>query len=274
VGTGVLLGSLTLILDILLVSPLTLMYVGDWPMHFSTLVMLAALSLNFLLPQIALGRPLSRVAGEALGAVGITIAFRLALLLPLLGLLVLLLNLAPGLLAEMLNQAISSVAHYAGYLEGLAPAEMASFVTQASILNLAQVVLIFASIAAASLGVAILLRRLFTWYGLDPYVRRLMWVAYGVVVGITLFLGGTVLTLLTDLLLRPTGALRMSSIIVELLSLVIGGAGLAWFLKADQKYGRRCPQCSCDVPGWFQLGKRCPHCGQLLLPGLLVSYES
>jgi len=271
IGTAVLVGSLTLLLDILLVSPLTILYVGKWPMHFSTLAILAVIALD-LIPRLVQGES---VWPEILKIAAVGMGLRLAWLLLTIGFLAILLVFAPNLLSDILAAFVASGAHFAGYSDELRFDDLAGFVVEASILNLAQVFIIFFVLIVALLLIGSLLRRLFTWYSLPRANRRLMKVAYMVIGLVGLLLGLTILPLITTVLLRPADLFNPLGIIVEASGFVLTACGVGLFLYADQRYARRCPSCGTLVPGPYSLGKHCqsPDCSKLLHPWLMAEYE-
>lgn len=271
VDTAILVGSLTLLLDILLSSPLTLLYVGGWPMHFSTLIIVTIVSLR-LIPPLVQGHS---VWSDVLKITAVIVALRLVWLLITIGLIVILLIFTPDMLSEMLAAAVASVAHFAGYSDELAFDDLAAFVIKASILNLAQVFIIFFVLIGALALITFLLRRLLTWYGLPQAERRLMKVAY-LVIGLTvLCLGLTVLPAVTTALLQPSGLLNPFGILIGAFGLIVVAAGLGLFLYADRKYAGRCPQCRRVVPGPYHLDRCCenPTCSELLHSWLIAGYE-
>ncbi len=269
VDAAILAGSLTLLLDILLVSPLTILYAGSWPMHFSTLAILVVVSLNLISP-LAQGKS---VWSDMLKIIVVVVALRLAWLLLTIGLMILLLVFAPDILSETLVAFVASSAHFAGYSDELIFDNLSAFVVKASILNLAQVLIIFFILMVALVLVAFLLRCLLTWYRFPQVNQRLMKVAYLVIGWVALLLGLTILPLITTALLRLTDLLNLPGIIVGALGLIIAATGLGLFIYAHRKYARRCPRCGTAVPGWYHVGKRCKACNALLHPWLIAEYE-
>ncbi|MBU0510193.1 MAG: hypothetical protein KJ638_00630, partial [Chloroflexi bacterium] len=138
--TAILVGSLTLLLDILLSSPLTLIHVGNWPMHFSSLIVMITVSIGYLIPALVRGRS---VWLDVVKIVGVVAGLRLLWLLPIIAILFFSLIFAPEFLDEMLQHAVASIAHYAGNSVDLGFDDLTGFVVQASFLNLAQVFIIF-----------------------------------------------------------------------------------------------------------------------------------
>jgi hypothetical protein len=270
--TAILAGSLTLLLDILLVSPLTLLDAGRWPMHFSTLAILVVVSLN-LIPYLVQGKPAWPVILKVVAAV---VGLRLVWLILTLGLLISLLIFAPDLLDAALAASVAAVARFAGYSDELAFDDLTAFVVQAAVINLAQVFIVFIVLIAALFSVALLLRRLLTWYGLPHADQSLMKVAYAVIGLAVLLLSLTILPPITTALLRPADLLHPLGIATGAIGIIITTTGLALFLRADKRYARRCPNCDAIIPGQYRLGKICPTpaCSQALHPWLTVEYES
>jgi hypothetical protein len=268
IGTAVLVGSLVLLLDILMNSPLTLFYVGAWPMHFSTLVVLVLVSLS-LIPTLVQGKS---AWADLLKIVFVVVALRLGWLLLTIGLLVALLIFAPSTLSEVLAAAVASTAHFAGYSGELTIADLSGFVMKAAMLNLAQVVIVFVILVIVLVSVTFLLRRLLTWYRLPQASQRLMRIGYSLIGLMALLLGLTILPPVTTALLRPAELLNPAGILICLLGLIACAIGFVLFLYADRRYSQRCPKCGKSVPGLYHLGKRCPR-GDLLHPWLTVEYK-
>lgn len=271
ISTAILTGSLALLLDVLLVSPLTLLYAGKWPMHFSTLAILAVVSLN-LIPQLVQGRS---ARSDILKIVSVGVSLRLAWLLLTIGFLMVLWIFIPDLLSDILAAFVASSAHFAGYSDELRFDSLAGFIVEASILNLVQVFIIFFILIIALLLVTSLLRRLLTWYGLPRASRRLMRVAYLIIGLMALFLSMTILPLITKALLRPADLSNTLGMVLGATGLILTAFGLGLFLYADGKYAQRCPKCGAVVPGPYWLGKPCqaPGCNELLHPWLVAEYE-
>lgn len=268
---AVLVGSLVLLLDILLASPLTLLYIGSWPMHFTTVVIFAVVSLG-LIPELVLGRSGWSYMLKAIIAI---VGLRLIWVLLTLGLLVTLFILAPAILDEMLAAAVAGVARYAGYSADLFFDDLGTFIVQASVLNLAQVFIIFLILVFFLAGVILLIRRLLTWYSFDETEERLMKVAY-TIIGVGCFgLFFTVLPLVTAALLEPANLLNPVVAIMIVLGLVVTAVASLLFLYADRRYAGHCPQCHKPITGPFTLGKRCSsaECDELLHCWLIAGYE-
>lgn len=270
-STAILLSSLVLLLDVLISSPLTLLYIGQWPMHFTTLIVLVTTALGYLLPCVAQGKPVGK---DLLRIVSVVAGLRLVWLLPVLAGLVLMLILVPEILSQTLDEAVSAIARYAGYSDGPAFSNLSEFVFETSYVNLAQILIIFAILIASLLVTARLLERLFTWYSFPRSQQRLMNVAY-LVTGGTLFVNGTVvLPLATTALLRPEELFTPALLLQALFGGLITATGLVLFLRLDRKYAGRCPNCNALVSEGHHLGKRCQNCGLFFFPWLIAEYES
>ncbi len=265
-------GSLTLLLDILLSSPLTLIHVGNWPMHFSTLVILVTVSLGFILPTIAQG---NLVWLDLIKIVGLVVGLRLAWLAFTVLALFVSLVMAPEYLSEALEAAVASVAHYAGYADDLGFADITSFLLRAALLNLAQILIIFFLLLFSLYSIAWLLRRLLTWYGFPQVEIRLMPVASLVVVLWAIFTGFTILMPITLALLHPADLIRPVYLILELIGFLLACIGIGVFTLADRKFSKRCPKCGTGISGFYWLGKCCENdqCKEKLLPWLIAEYE-
>ena len=270
--TAIFVGSLTLLLDILLSSPLTLTHIGSWPMHFSILIIFIAVSIGYLLPKIAQGQ---FIWFDLLKLVGAVIGMRLAWLLFTILVLFIALFFAPTFLSEALEAAVASVSHYAGYSDELGLSDLSGFVIKASILNLAQVFIIFIVLMTLLSLVAHVLRRLMTWYEFPQAEKQLMNIALLVIFVGFVFCGLTILPPATLVLLRPDALLDKSILIVGLSGFLLGSIGLGLFIIADRKYSGRCPACGEVVKGFYWLGKCCENdqCNEILFSWLIAEYE-
>jgi Zn-dependent protease with chaperone function len=266
--TAISVGGLALILDILLSTPLMLPYQGQWPMHFSVLVISVVVTLNLMTPLV-LGEPVMK---QMLKLIGVIVALRSVWLALTVGLMLFLLFFAPGFLSDALTSAIVSVARYTRPLSTPVIDDLASFVFEASLLNSLQIPVVLVSLASLVGANMALLRRLYTWYGLPHVSRRLLQIAYCIITVTTVFFGLSVLPIVTTALLRPHDLLDPWMMIGGLCGLLVAVGGLSLFLYANQRYGRRCSQCGADVPGSYSLGKRC-KCGELLHPWMIAEYE-
>ena len=271
-GTAILVGSLTLLLDVLLSSPLTLIHVGSWPMHFSTLIILVSVSIGYLLHNIVQGQ---FVWFDLLKLVSAVVGIRLAWLL--LTILILIVSLAffPEFLSEALEATVASVSHYAGYSGELGFSDLSGFVIKASILNLAQVLIIFFVLMTTLTLVAYALRRLMTWYEFPQAEKQLMKIALLVIFVGVMFCGLTILPPATLVLLRPAALFETSILMVGLSGFLLASIGLSVFIFTDRKYSGRCPECGEVIKGFYWLGKCCENdqCNERLFPWLIAEYE-
>jgi len=272
-GTAILVGSLTLLLDVLLSSPLTLIHVGSWPMHFSTLIILVSVSIGYLLHNIVQGQ---FVWFDLLKLVSAVVGIRLAWLLLTILILIVSLAFSPEFLSEALEATVASVSHYAGYSGELGFSDLSGFVIKASILNLAQVLIIFFVLMTTLTLVAYALRRLMTWYGFPQAEKQLMKIALLVIFVGVMFCGLTILPPATLVLLRPAALFETSILMVGLSGFLLASIGLSVFIFADRKYSGRCPECGEGITGFYWLGKCCENdqCNERLFPWLIAEYES
>lgn len=271
VDTGVLLGGLTLLLDILLVSPLTLLQFGQWPMHFTTLVIFVTVSLN-LIPVLVQGQ-----SGWSYVVKSITliIGLRFIWLLITLAVLVGLFFLIPATLSDILAAAVASTAHFAGYSNDLAFDNLGEFVLRASFLNLAQIFIVFLVLLLSLVAMIAILRRVLTWYGFPQAKRRLIGAAYWSI-GVAAFgLGFTALPLITAALLGSEFSQQPVVLILAGAGVLVVAVSLILFLQAHRQYGGRCHRCGALISEPFRLGNRCPadDCDEILHPWLVAEYE-
>ncbi len=271
VDTAILLGTLTLLLDILLVSPLTLLRVGQWPMHFTTLVIFVTVSLN-LIPVLVQGQ-----SGWSYMIKSVTLIIGLRFIWLLFTLIVLfsLFFFFPSFLSNALASGVASTAHFAGYSTDLNFTDLGEFVLQASILNLLQVFIIFLVLLLSLTVMIVILQRILTWYGFPQAKRRLMRVAYWSI-GVAAFgLAFTVLPFTTALLLGPEILQQPVVLILAVVGGVVGVVSLTYFLQTHRQYGGRCDRCGTIISEPFALGNRCPAdgCNEILHPWLIAEYK-
>jgi len=267
--TALLIGSLALILEIFLSTPLMLPYQGQWPMHFTVLVVSVVVTLA-LMPLLVSREPLQKPASKIIGAV---VAMRFAWLILTIGLMFFLLVFAPRFLSEALTSAIISIARYTRPLSGPVVKDLNSFVLEASSINLVEMFIVVISLVVLVGVNAMALRHIYTWYSFPQANRWLLRVAYGTIAVTTTFFGLTVLPFVTTLLLRPQDLLDPWMILAGLLGLTIAVIGLGSFYLADRKYGQRC-QCGAKPSGWYWLGKQCENCKESLHPWMVAEYEN
>lgn len=267
--TAVMIGVLALLLDMLLASPLTLIYIGNWPMHFVTLMIVSVISL-YIIPYLVYK---TSIWPDIFKIVGFVMTLRFIWLVLTVGLMVVLLVVSPDTLDWLLKAAIANVAHYAGRSDNLGFDDPTAFIVEAAILNFAQVFIILFVVLATLALVTFLLRRLLTWYSFPNAERRLINVAYLMIAWITICLLLTVLPTVTALLLEPSRLLNPLSIVVQALGIISVLVGAILFFRADKQYARYCPKCGVRVTGDYKLGKTCENCGALLHPWMIAEYE-
>lgn len=263
------LGSLALILEILLSTPLMLPYQGQWPLHFSVLAVSVVVTLALVTPLV-LGNPGWR---PMLKIICLVVCLRLAWLLFTFAVMLFLLVVAPEMFIQIMSAAIISVARYSRSLTGPIFDNPQLFIIEAAWVNTQQVFIVLASLILLIGGNILLLRRWLTWYSFPEGQRLLMKTAYGVIAMTTAFFGLAVLTPVTNFLLRPEEILSPLVVVGVGFGMVIGMIGLVLFLYAHRKYAGRCPRCGQDIPGPYHLGKSCDACGELLHPWLIAEYE-
>lgn len=268
--TALSLGGLALILDMMLSTPLTLPYHGQWPMHFAVISISVLVTLS-LIPSLVLGQSAYK---QAFKIVGVIVALRFTWLMLTIGMLVFLLVFAPSLLADILTAAVVSTARYTRYLETPVISDLTAFVLKATWINTAQVFIVLAALSLLVLLNAWLLRRLLTWYGYQHSKRRLIHIVYWAILWNTVWFSLAVLTPVTVLLLRLESLFDLVTILLVFLGIAIATAGAAAFFLADSKYANRCPQCNERLVGHYFLGRRCGRCNELLHPWLITEYES
>jgi hypothetical protein len=255
--TAILVGSLTLILEVLIRTPLTLQISDRWLLHVPTLSILIIVSLNYLIPQIAQGKT---VRVSIVKIVGIVIVLRLMTTCLLLFQLLSYAAFAPTLFFESLAEIAAAGVHLQNSQE---------FFLKMAMINLSQIVIGALVELIALIFVADLLRRLFSWYGLPQAGHRLVKAAYSVIGLVSLFLVFTVLPMLSTLLSDLRQLLQPAYIVSECFGLLMLGIGLKIFDQTQHKYAQRCPHCGNTIPGDYEVGKHCDICQTVFHPWLL-----
>jgi hypothetical protein len=264
--TALLIGALVLLLDILILSPLTLLFFGELPMHFVTTSVFLLVTLN-LIPSISQGRS---VRGDIFKIVTLVCALRFLWLALTIGLMIVLLLL--GQLNDFLVIAVASVAHFAGYSDDLGFADPSAFLQKAAVLNLAQVFIVYILLIVSLLGIVFLLHRVFTWYSFPDGKKQILRLIYGVVAISIIFINLGVLLPVTKILLEPTELFAPLNVSLMAFGLSITIVMGIWFKKLDHKYANRCPSCDQAISSDYYLGKTC-ECGEVLNPWLLAEYK-
>ncbi|MCP4111353.1 MAG: hypothetical protein GY749_38460 [Desulfobacteraceae bacterium] len=255
-GIAVLAGILALVSEISLSTPLTAEMMGKAPLLFPTLAVLILVSFNYLIPYIAQGKP---VKGGILKIICVIMLLRLLITFLIFSIS----DFDPALLRrlDIVGPSKAPPFHDAEY-----------FVTQLMMSAYVQVFVISLVLLGALASVALLLRRIFTWYGFFQIQHSLVKISYWTIALVSLFLGVTVLPLISKTLsyLFPLFHLASFDISIVILGIIITLASSTAFWYTDKKYAHRCPECNKTVPGPYILGKSC--CGKLLHPWLIAEY--
>ena len=266
--TAWLLGSLVLLLEIFLATPLTLPFTGENPIHFATLVIIMATT-YFLLPHILLGK-----SGwvEGLFIIIAVNLIRTAWLLLTLALLWGLYFFQPGILFGVLQSAVYSTARYAG--NGPFEIDLPGFLTKASAVNLLQVPIIIAIQAVSIFAMVFLLRRMCSWYAFFETSQRFRRAIFGLTLSM-LFILLTIFLPLSSAVLAVNASVLMQpmAVVMAVLGILVGLGGGVWFYIQDRRYLHECPNCKTKVVVSNLLGATCPCCHKTLYPWLLANYE-
>lgn len=271
--TAKLLGSLVLMLEIFLMTPLTLFSIGKNPIHFVTLVVIVAAS-YFLLPHVVLGK---RAWVEGLWVVLAINSIRTLWLFFTLIALWTLYFLSPDLFSFALYYSILTVAHQAVTVN-FDPKPL-EFLVQGSFNALAQISVILAIQGLSVLGLIFLFRRAGGWYAFFTTSQRFKWVVFGLNFAVLFFLLTVILPLsnaaMTDNLASLSEPLNVSMAILGIL--VVFGCAI-WFFIQDRRYHQRCSNPECPEPKIKiavsdLLGAVCPACEKPLYPWLAAHYE-
>jgi hypothetical protein len=116
-------------------------------------------------------------------------------------------------------------------------------------------------------------RAALTWYG-APVIRKhpvaLFW---GLTGWLALVLWFIVLPFYNVATVPTAHTLLDPLILIQMvLTLLISAIVAARFARIHRRYAGRCPRCGNPIPGPYQLGMTCPHCGNLLHPWLVANY--
>ncbi|MCP4111350.1 MAG: hypothetical protein GY749_38445 [Desulfobacteraceae bacterium] len=250
--TAWLAGSLAIVLEFSLSTPLTAVAVGKIPIHFLTLAVLIFVYFNYLIPHIAQGEPVK------CGLLKIVFWIMLLRLLVTF----LMLSMADPELLKRLDIAGPSKAppfHDAEYL-----------VSQLIITGYVQVVAISFVLLGSLASVALLLRRIFVWYAFQHcMIRFSYWTA---IISVSVFLSLTVLPLIMKVLSYPLPLFHLASFNIStvVLGIIVALAGLIIFWYADKKYAHRCPECGKMIYGSYKPGMSC--CEKLLHDWLIAEH--
>ncbi|MCA9951770.1 MAG: hypothetical protein KDE48_19095 [Anaerolineales bacterium] len=269
--TGLLVGSLALLINIILQTPLTFFFLNRVTVHFSTLIIFIVAALS-LIPLLVQGH---KTYTAIVGLITIAIGIQSIFIIFAIGAILAAYFIAPEALDTMLTNAVVVMSGQTAlspqdYLFG---SELSAYIVGFVKSGIAQTIFPFLLLIVALFIINWFLRRLFYWYAYPNADRRLMQIAYGLISIFAIFLILAVLPLLTTIWQEPA---ELSSLFIwfwVLIGSTIFGLGLAWFIKQDRLYAHFCPACQRKVEGDYELGKTCNHCGQRLHPWLLVEYE-
>lgn len=243
--TALLVGSLVLTLEILTMTPLTLHHAGKWPLHLPTLAILILVTLNYLLPQLILGRPV----GKNILKIVTTITLLRIFLLFLFSLVfVVYATIAPTSFA----QAMMIIAP-----ENVTLSELHDVLAGTFLRNLLQIIVGALLLLAAFASLTRSLRRLFTWYGFVRNHLSLMKLSYALLAGVSLFLLLAIFPLVSPLLTASEELWTLSAFVSAIFGLLLVSGGFLLFQRFDRKYAGTCPQCGQKIAGWYTLGKHC-----------------
>ncbi len=223
-------------------------------MHFPTLAVFVLVTLNYLIPHIAQGKP---VKGGILKIVCVIIVLRLLITF----LVFAISDFDPEFLKrlDIIGLSKASPFHNAEY-----------FIAQVIITSYVQVFVISFVLLGALVSIALLLRRIFVWYA---FQHRLITISYwAAIMLVSLFLWVTILPLIRKVLSYrfPLFHLGSCNIGIVILGVIAALAGLTVFWYTDKKYAYHCPECGKMIYGSYQLGMSC--CGKLLHHWLIAEY--
>ena len=114
-------------------------------------------------------------------------------------------------------------------------------------------------------------RRILTWYGAPLMRNHPVGLFWGLTGWLALVLWFVIVPVYNVVTVPTAHSLSepwvMAPMFFTTIISIIIGVGL---LIAHHRYSGRCPQCNCQVSGGFQLGRRCPHCQEVLQPWLVA----
>ena len=252
------LGFLTLSLEVLLSTPSALVFTGENPLLFPTVLVLGG-AVYFLLPGIVKGRSITR---EGIQILLVVFFIRFVWLIFTLGIWWALYFLSPNMLKELLVEAIASAARYAGTTP--IEVDLSDFLIQASFRQALQQPLILATQISALLVMTKGIRRLLQWYDWLGTATRFRKTVFWSMAGLV---GGLVLTII-PLENAALGLQRPSPVLTMLGGAILLGEA-AWFFWQDRHYYARCPSCGSRVRTDDLVGCVCNHCQTSPLPWLV-----
>ncbi|MBN1314529.1 MAG: hypothetical protein JXA42_03640 [Anaerolineales bacterium] len=266
-------GLTVLLLDLILIGPFTLSYVGSSPAHLTTVAGFFILAL-WLLPMICQGFSIRKISGQVIGSTLLVVGMRAGWLLINIVLVFALLVFTPASVEMYLNTFVLLGAKILTI-----PSELP---LQGDPVNLAAqaiggacsfTVLALLSILGGLFVTTVLLRRLLTWYGFLTTGRRLIHVSYCVILVVALILGFAVLPPLTAMIHGDWESfLKPASLMISGLALLFALVWGLWFIHTERRFAGLCPNCNEKANGCFELGIKCKNCGKILYPWLLASY--
>jgi Zn-dependent protease with chaperone function len=262
------LSGLVLILEIFLATPLTLPFIGQNPMHFSTVVVVVAVT-YFLLPRLVLGKSGWLDAAKIILVVnGIRLAWLLLTLSALWGLYFV----APEYLTEVLKSAIYSIARYAG--SASFDFDLLEFIVKASTVNLLQVPIIFIFQLLSTLSLTFLFGRMFKWYSYLATSNFFKKTVFILTIGVALILLIILLPISTAILTEDPGLFVQPIMVVQIVvgALILFGMAF-WFCQNDKKYFGICPHCGKEMQQTSKFLENCSECGEVLYPWLWTEYD-
>jgi len=258
---AILVGSLVLILDIVLLGPLTMLYIGFMPMHFPTLACLIIISIS-LLPYIVQNKPIFKELCKLLAFIE---GLRLVLLIILIGSMIIRLFVSPEDLNNMLSIAVASTSRFAGFSDNLGYDDLTGFLIQAIIFNIPQPFIMFVVLLMSLIFSAFITRRIFTWYSFPQAEKYLLKIVY-IFFGINFLIVSYIMIPITTILLQTNYNIPMF-FIVFIITIICG----AMFVYYNNKYACYCPECKYKINGNYYIGKKCDSCDKLLHSWLIIT---
>lgn len=276
--TAVLSAVLAFLVDMLFQTPLTFFFVNETTVHYTTVMIFVVTALYLIPVLVQRGNVIETkvdtnpiwkitavsVAIKALPIISIVVFVAIAFLI------------SPTALDARITQMVVILSGQTALSpqDFLFGNDLSGFVADLIFSAIAQIVIAFVTLFLSLWGAWWLIGRLLQWYALPQAEKRLMRIAYGIIVTLTIFLVFTFLPLVTTLIMNPAELPNRPFLWLSAVTgLIIFIVGIAAFFYFARQYRNRCPHCQQSVPPPYELGKCCPHCQQRLQPWFLVEYE-
>jgi hypothetical protein len=250
IDTALLIGIFSVIMDIIILSPLSIPYFYENPMLFSMLASLVLIGIR-LIPYIVLGEPVNK---NIFVMVGIFTLLRLIVTFLILSYLTILFFTSPEYLSDMLSTAVASFSRYAGSSNKGLGIDINEFISQAIYFNLPQPFIISVVTISFLMAIGFVFRKVLRWYNFPTKNNNVSFVLY-VCIFFMCMASSSVLTLITSVFLDTTKNLFLWGTIF-CISFFFG----IILIVCDRLFSDTCPKCNHINSGHYYLGKVCLNC--------------